>query len=101
MMKVFINFLKILLSMKKKIDGNLVPPTKLKTKNFVSRKKGWENYNFENYVKSISQEGRKFDIIVIDGRCRDHAFEYSKKFLNKNGIIIFDNSKRKKVFKHF
>ena len=38
---------------------------------------------FESYVKSIADVGKKFDIIVIDGRCRVLAFEYSKKFLKK------------------
>ena len=42
------------------------------------KKRVGNGYGFENYVKSISHVGRKFDIIVIDGRCRDHAFEYSK-----------------------
>lgn len=97
----FFKFFKNIIKYEKKIDGKLVLPTKLKNKKFVSRKKGWENYSFENYVKSISQEGRKFDIIVIDGRCRDDAFEYSKNFLNKNGIIIFDNSKRKRYLSIF
>ena len=61
---------------------------------YLSKKEGWNGYGFENYVKSIGKVGKKFDIIVIDGRCRVLAFEYSKKFLKKDGIIIFDNSNR-------
>ena len=80
--------------LRKKINGKLVVPSPKKQAKFTSNKSGWIGFDFEQYVKSISNEGKKFDIIVIDGRSRGSAFNDSTKFLQKNGIIIFDNSKR-------
>lgn len=92
--KYFYDYFKNLIKNEKKINGKLVVPSPKKKAKFTSNKSGWIGFDFEQYVKSISNEGKKFDIIVIDGRSRVSAFKYSTKFLKKNGIIIFDNSKR-------
>ncbi len=60
-----------------------------------SRKKGFENLDFTNYVMAINREGgRLFDLIVIDGRARNECFERALNFLSEGGIIVFDNVDR-------
>lgn len=92
--EIFYGVFKSLIKNEKKISGRLVLPSQNYYGKYLSKKEGWNGFGFENYVKSIGEVGKKFDIIVIDGRCRVLAFEYSKKFLKKGGIIIFDNSNR-------
>ena len=92
--KHFYDYFKNLIKNENKINGKLVVPLPKKNSKFTSNKSGWVGYDFEQYVKSISNEGKKFDIIVIDGRSRVSAFKYCTKFLKKNGVIVFDNSKR-------
>lgn len=51
---------------------------------------------FKSYVKTIQQTQKAFDIIIIDGRSREACLEECLPFLKPNGIIIFDNSDRKR-----
>ena len=90
----FYKFFKGLIKNEKKISGRLILPSQNYNGKYLSKKEGFNGYGFESYVKSIADVGKKFDIIVIDGRCRVLAFEYSKKYLKTGGIIIFDNSNR-------
>ena len=94
--EAFYKVFKSLIKNEKKISGRLILPSGNYNGKYSSKREGWTGYGFENYVKSIADVGKKFDIIVIDGRCRVLAFEYSKKFLKNGGIIIFDNSNRKR-----
>jgi protein-L-isoaspartate O-methyltransferase len=59
-----------------------------------SSKKGFENLDFTNYVMAIAKVGGPFDVIVIDGRAREHCFESALNFLSPGGIIVFDNINR-------
>jgi precorrin-6B methylase 2 len=52
--------------------------------------------NFKSYVTGIADFSQQYDIIVIDGRCREKCLEYCIPFLKPRGIIIFDNSNRKR-----
>ncbi len=54
----------------------------------------------ESYAKSILTEGM-FDIIIIDGVYRDLCAKHCLKSLNKNGMIIFDNSDRVSQFQEY
>lgn len=63
---------------------------------FQSAKDGYLNQSFESYVKSISTKNSKFDIIVIDGRARSACLNVAKDFLSDGGILVFDNSNRKR-----
>jgi hypothetical protein len=65
-------------------------------KNFTSGRKGYENFDFEEYVKSIELADGPFDLIVIDGRARTACLLESLKHLKADGIILFDNSARKR-----
>jgi len=52
--------------------------------------------SFESYVKAIHNNNQAFDIIIIDGRSREACLEECLTCLKPNGIIIFDNSDRKR-----
>lgn len=52
--------------------------------------------DFQSYVESINKFERQFDIIIIDGRCRPQCLSFAIEKLNKNGIIVFDNSNRER-----
>ena len=47
-----------------------------------------------DYCKSITKQNISFDIVIIDGRDRVNCLINSINYLNKEGVIIFDNSDR-------
>ncbi len=59
-----------------------------------SKKRGHEDLDFEEYVRTIDVVGGMFDMIVIDGRARATCFRHALPHLAPGGIIIFDNSSR-------
>jgi len=60
-----------------------------------SDKSGYKNLDFESYVNTIDGLG-KFDLIIIDGRARVDCWNRAALHLNPNGIIVLDNSNRKR-----
>lgn len=52
----------------------------------------------DNYVEALSESGKKYDIIIIDGMLRYPCTEAAVKCLNADGLIIFDNSDRAAEF---
>jgi hypothetical protein len=71
------------------------PPMAIKSPQIGSQKKGFKKLNFYDYVAEIHKYGL-FDLIVIDGRAREHCLVAARTHLNKDGIILFDNSNRKR-----
>lgn len=59
---------------------------------------GYEDLDFSNYEKKIKEINKKFDLIIIDRRARSSCLKECLKHLKKNGIVIFDNSFRKKRY---
>ena len=57
----------------------------------MSRKRGFENLDFTNYVSLMDKQRGLFDVIVIDGRAREKYIEKALDFLLLDGIIVFDN----------
>lgn len=53
------------------------------------------------YFDYLCELKRKFHIIVIDGRERIKCVKYSVRYLHNNGVIILDDSERKKYKKIF
>lgn len=47
-----------------------------------------------DYINAISSLGRTFDVIIIDGILRDGCAELAPGYLNKGGMMIYDNSDR-------
>ena len=63
---------------------------------FHSRKEGHEGESFEDYVAAITSTGQTYDLIVIDGRARPACLRIAQHCLSQGGMIIFDNTKRKR-----
>lgn len=60
-----------------------------------SRKKGFGNLDFQQYVETIDRfDQQLFDIIVIDGRAREACLSKSIEKLKPGGMIVFDNMLR-------
>lgn len=79
----------------------LEEPRKLNglTSVFMSSKKGFKNLDFQQYAAVISRFNKKFDLIVIDGRAREACFEIAVNYLNQDGLIVFDNTNRRRYRK--
>ena len=63
-----------------------------------SNKRGFEHLDFENYVNAVPAK-TMFDLIVIDGRSRESCLKVAWSHLKRDGIILFDNSNRKRYRK--
>lgn len=61
-----------------------------------SRKDGWTDLGFDRYVGEIARHPGPFDLIVIDGRCRAECLALATACLAPGGIIVFDNSRRRR-----
>jgi hypothetical protein len=62
--------------------------------NYASKK--LSSVNFKSYVRSIHEFQTHYDLIIIDGRSREACLKECLPFLKPNGIIVFDNSNRKR-----
>ena len=63
---------------------------------FRSNHPAWSGHNFRNYVDAIDREEELFDLIVIDGRCRDLCLDAALRRIKTDGLILFDNAGRKR-----
>lgn len=63
---------------------------------YESKKGEWRGRTFRNYVHAIDVTDGLFDVVVIDGRCRGACLEHAVGRLSSSGIIVFDNSRRKR-----
>jgi predicted O-methyltransferase YrrM len=70
-------------------------PSQQDSATFGSKKQGFENLNFETFVKEIEQH-KDFDLIIIDGRAREICLDYALKHLRPQGMILFDDTSRKR-----
>lgn len=50
--------------------------------------------NKDKYINIIGSFNIKFDIIIIDAKYRQECADIAYKYLNDNGMLIFDNSDR-------
>lgn len=67
----------------------------IKKENSKYKSKILKNFCFKNYVYFPKKINKKFDLIFIDGRCRDQCIYLAYKFLTKKkSIIVLDNSSR-------
>lgn len=73
-----------------------VEPTASDAPRIPSGKEGHEGLDFYDYVHSIEDADGPFDVIVIDGRAREACLEVAASHLKSDGIIIFDNSWRRR-----
>jgi predicted O-methyltransferase YrrM len=68
---------------------------KLIDERYISWKNDYNGKNFYNYVRSIENLNTKFDLIFIDGECRNACFDIALNNLKEDGLIVFDNTSRK------
>lgn len=61
-----------------------------------SGKPGHEGLDFASYVGAIDDVQGAFDLIVIDGRARAACLEAAVGRLADGGLIVFDNSRRRR-----
>lgn len=61
-----------------------------------SGKPGHEGLDFAEYVATIDRIGGPFDLIVIDGRARDACLRAAIPHLAADGLIVYDNSRRRR-----
>lgn len=61
-----------------------------------SGKEGHQGLDFAAYVAAIDGVTGDFDLIVIDGRAREACLERARERLAPGGIIVFDNSRRRR-----
>lgn len=61
-----------------------------------SAHRAWSGYDFKNYVQAIDRFEGLFDLIVIDGRCRAHCLQAARRRIKPNGVILFDNGRRRR-----
>jgi len=59
-----------------------------------SRRTGFENRAFGDYVRAIDAVPGMFDLVVVDGRARNACFKRAMERLAPDGVILFDNSDR-------
>lgn len=61
-----------------------------------SGRRGHEDQDFGAYVGTIDEVGGQFDLIVVDGRARVDSFRRALAHLRPDGLIVFDNIRRKR-----
>lgn len=79
-----------------KVDGLYVPPDKVRDEKYLSLKNNYRNMSFKRYVQALRESGKCYDVIVIDGRARSACLEIAGNFVKPGGIVIFDNSNRRR-----
>jgi predicted O-methyltransferase YrrM len=60
-----------------------------------SSRRGYEDCDFSAYVDCIAG-GPRYDLVIIDGRARVACLERAIQFLAEGGLVVFDNSERKR-----
>lgn len=79
----------------KNVDMKCIPALYSASPIVTSKKPGTKNLDFSNYVNKISEFG-EFDLIVVDGRVRKFCLKRGLDHLAPNGILLLDNSNRKR-----
>lgn len=61
-----------------------------------SKRWGFTGLDFTAYVDTVATHPGPWDVIVIDGRAREACFEQALPRLAPGGIIVFDNTNRRR-----
>ena len=75
---------------------HIVEPRPSEQPRVPSRKEGWGDVDFADYVAAIDTVGGTFDLVVIDGRAREACLAAAGPRLAADGMIVFDNSRRRR-----
>jgi hypothetical protein len=77
----------------------LIEPTVADDPLVGSAKAGHERMDFHEYVSTLDKTDGVFDLIVIDGRAREECLTRAISRLAPGGLIVFDNSHRRRYVK--
>lgn len=61
-----------------------------------SAKEGYGGQDFSDYVASINGVDGEFDLVVVDGRARESCLAAALPRLAPDGLVVFDNSRRRR-----
>jgi len=75
---------------------DIVEPEPSDAPRIGSAKEGHGGLDFARYVHHIDQVGGKFSLIVVDGRARQACLAAALDHLDHDGIIVFDNTMRRR-----
>ena len=80
------------------IEVFLVPPAPAigEADEVRSERAGYEQCDFADYVSAIDRCGGTFDLVIVDGRARGACLTAAMPRLAKDGMIVFDNSNRRR-----
>lgn len=78
------------------ITSLVVEPEESAHPEVPSAKEGHQGLDFARYVATIDDVGGSFDLIVIDGRAREACLRAALPHLADDGIVVFDNTRRKR-----
>jgi predicted O-methyltransferase YrrM len=78
---------------------DIVEPTASEHPEIGSAKEGHGKLDFTDYVRHIDAVGGTFDLIVVDGRAREACLLAALPHLADDGIIVFDNTRRRRYRK--
>ena len=78
------------------VSVHVVEPVPCADPSVPSRKEGHAGLDFAEYVAAIDEVPGTFDLVVIDGRAREACLAASVERLAVDGLIVFDNSRRRR-----
>lgn len=78
------------------ITSLVVEPVETPSPKVPSAKEGHKGLDFADYVAAIEGVEGPFDLIVIDGRAREACLRAALPHLADDGLIVFDNTRRKR-----
>lgn len=78
------------------VDLHVVEARRSANPEVPSAKEGHAGLDFADYVATIDKVGGQFDLIVVDGRAREACLVAALPHLAPDGIIVFDNSWRRR-----
>ena len=95
----FVAYVRELLADTPGVQLHAVPPTPATAATTIrSQRHGHADLDFGDYVSTIDQVGGPFDLVVVDGRARVDAFRRALDHLKDDGVVVFDNIRRKRYW---
>jgi methyltransferase family protein len=95
----FVEYVRTLLGDTPGVTLHAVTPTPATEQTTVrSQRAGHTDLDFGAYVATIDEVGGEFDLVVVDGRARVDAFRRALDHLKSDGVVVFDNIKRKRYW---
>jgi protein-L-isoaspartate O-methyltransferase len=95
----FVDYVRDMLAETPGVKLHAVPATPATSATTIrSQRHGHQNLDFGDYVGTIDQVGGPFDLVVVDGRARVDAFRRALDHLKDDGVVVFDNIRRKRYW---